>query len=157
MCQAAQHGGADGGALLTVPRADGTRPYQVLLAPVSAQSREQVFGFRRHVAAAMVVSDPDSVSEPAATALARLFELTPALARLAAALAAGRTLAEYAESASITQGTARWHLKELFARTGTSRQADLVRLLLSGVAQLRGPDGGETGPRRRAPKRRADT
>src|SRR5690606_33744115 len=131
-----QHGGADGGALLTVPRADGTRPYQVLLAPVSAQSREQVFGFRRHVAAAMVVSDPDSVSEPAATALARLFELTPALARLAAALAAGRTLAEYAESASITQGTARWHLKELFARTGTSRQADLVRLLLSGVAQL---------------------
>lgn len=74
---------------------------------------------------------------PAARALRQLLGLTPALARLAAALAAGETVAEQAEKAGVTQGTARNQLKELFARTGTQRQAELVRVLLSGVAQLR--------------------
>lgn len=140
---ATRRGTGDGGALFVVPREGFVRPYHVLLAPVPARPREQVFGFARHVTAVMVISDPDQAPEPAAATLARLFGLTPALGRLAAALAAGRTLAEYAEEAAITEGTARWHLKELFARTGTSRQAELVRMLLSGVAQLRGE--GEPG------------
>jgi len=82
------------------------------------------------------VSDPEAAPEPAAETLRRLFGLTPAVSKLAAALAAGRTIADHAEEARITQGTARWHMKELFARTGTSRQAELVRLLLGGIAQL---------------------
>jgi DNA-binding CsgD family transcriptional regulator/PAS domain-containing protein len=129
---------AHAGALLAVPRPSRARAYQVLVAPVPEGPRERVFGFtERRTAAVMVVSDPEAAPEPAAETLSRLFGLTPAVARLAAALAAGRTLAEHAEAAGITQGTSRWHLKELFARTGTSRQAELVRLLLGGIAQLR--------------------
>ena len=32
--------------------------------------------------------------------------------------------------------TARWTLKQVFAKTETNRQAELVRLLLSGLAGL---------------------
>jgi DNA-binding CsgD family transcriptional regulator len=85
----------------------------------------------------VVVSDPDAAPEPTATTLARLFGLTPALARLAAALAAGWSVADYSEEAEISQNAARWQLKQLLGRTGTNRQAELVRLLLAGVAQLR--------------------
>lgn len=136
-CDSARQGSAHVGALLAVPRPSAARAYQVLVAPVPERPGERIFGFtERRTAAVMVVSDPDAAAEPAAETLSRLFGLTPAVARLAAALAAGRTLAEHAEDAGITQGTARWHLKALFARTGTSRQAELVRLLLAGIAQL---------------------
>lgn len=129
--------GADAGALLTVSRRTGGR-YQVLVAPLPAPSRERIFRpLAPRASALVVISDPEAAPEPAAEALARLFGLTAALGRLAAALASGLTLAEYAEQAAITKGTARWHLKEPFARTGTSRQAELVRVLLSSVAQLR--------------------
>ena len=43
-------------------------------------------------------------------------------------------VAEFAGENQITEGTARQQLKELMARTDTRRQADLVRVLLSGVA-----------------------
>ena len=136
-CDTARQSSADAGALLAIPRPSAARAYQVLVAPVPERPRERVFGFTEmRPAAVMVVSDPEAAPEPAAETLRRLFGLTPAVARLAAALAAGRTLAEHAEEVGITQGTARWHLKELFARTGTSRQAELVRLMLGGIAPL---------------------
>jgi DNA-binding CsgD family transcriptional regulator/PAS domain-containing protein len=137
-CTEGARAGAESGALFPVPRRSlAARPYQALLAPVGGSTRERVFEpVAPRVAAALVVSDPDAAAEPAATTLRRLFGLTPALARLAAALASGRTIAEYAESSAITEGTARWHLKQLFVRTGTSRQAELVRLLLASVAAL---------------------
>jgi DNA-binding CsgD family transcriptional regulator/PAS domain-containing protein len=139
ICSAAPSGGTNGGTLLTVPREGAKRPYQVLLAPVPGRAHERAFGFSVRIAAVMIVSDPEVPSEPTAVTLGRVFGLTPALARLAAALVAGRTLAEYADAARISQGTARGYLKELFARTSTGRQSELVRLLLSGIAQVRVP------------------
>lgn len=140
-CDPADTERGDAGALLSIPRHNaGRRPLQVLVAPVRPRPRERIFeSVAARVVAVLVFSDPEAAAEPAAATLGRLFSLTPATARLAAALASGQTLAEYAESAAITQGTARWHLKELFARTGTSRQAELVRLLLGGVARLERP------------------
>jgi DNA-binding CsgD family transcriptional regulator len=59
------------------------------------------------------------------------FGLTPAEAGLAEALAAGRSLHEYADAAHITCETARWRLKQVLAKTDTHCQAELVRLLLA--------------------------
>jgi DNA-binding CsgD family transcriptional regulator len=59
------------------------------------------------------------------------FGLTPAEAELAQALAAGRSLHEYADAAHVTCETARWRLKQVLAKTDTHRQAELVRLLLT--------------------------
>ena len=68
--------------------------------------------------------------------LTRLYGLTPAEARLAAALVAGQSLVDFATEAEITANTARWTLKQVFAKTDTHRQAELVRRLLTGPAAL---------------------
>jgi DNA-binding CsgD family transcriptional regulator len=123
--------------LLRCRRTPPARPLQLLVAPIAPRHGAELLGFTPRRAAALVIAaDPDAAPMPAADALRQLFGLTPALSRLAAALAAGKSIADYAEEARVSEGTARNQLKALFARTGTQRQAELVRLLLSGVAQL---------------------
>jgi DNA-binding CsgD family transcriptional regulator len=58
-----------------------------------------------------------------------VFGLTATQARVASLLAEGSSLAEIARDIGITPGTARNHLKAVFARTGTRRQGELVSLL----------------------------
>ncbi len=57
-------------------------------------------------------------------------------AAIAAALASGRSIDEFAASQRISLNTARTHLKSIFAKTGTRRQAQLVALLCQTVAML---------------------
>jgi DNA-binding CsgD family transcriptional regulator len=82
-------------------------------------------------AALVIVADPEAAPQAPAGVLQKLYGLTPAEAGLTQALAAGRTLQEYADAAQVTCETARWRLKQVLATTDTRRQADLVRLLLS--------------------------
>jgi DNA-binding CsgD family transcriptional regulator len=63
--------------------------------------------------------------------LGRLYGLTPAEARLAMALVNGAELRGYAEALSISYYTARAHLRSIFQKTGHSRQADLIRDIVS--------------------------
>lgn len=62
--------------------------------------------------------------------LVRLYGLTPAEARLVEALLAGATIQEYADRAGVSLHTAKTQLKHVFAKTGATRQADLIRDLL---------------------------
>jgi DNA-binding CsgD family transcriptional regulator len=62
--------------------------------------------------------------------LGAVFGLTPREASLAAALAHGKDLADAATALGITLGTARIYLKNIFAKTHTRRQAELVGLIL---------------------------
>lgn len=71
-----------------------------------------------------------------ASQLAIQFGLTVAESRLAVRLAEGRTIAEAAKSAGITMATARTHLRNIFAKTATSRQSELALLLLTSLAGL---------------------
>lgn len=59
-----------------------------------------------------------------------LFELTPREVELAQALAEGCSLAEASPRMGICHETVRSHLKQMFQKTRTCRQAQLVRLLL---------------------------
>ena len=69
-------------------------------------------------------------------ALAARYGLTNAEAELAEQLATGRSLAEVAQRRGRSLNTARTQLGGLLAKTGATRQSDLVRLLLA-------PDGGD--------------
>jgi DNA-binding CsgD family transcriptional regulator len=64
-----------------------------------------------------------------ASLLNKVFGLTPAEARLAAALADGTNLETASERLGITRETARNQLKSVFLKTGTHRQSQLVALL----------------------------
>ena len=57
--------------------------------------------------------------------------LTDAEAEVAAMLAEGRTIREIANSRHRTVESVRWHVKNVYAKTGVRRQADLVRTVLS--------------------------
>jgi pimeloyl-ACP methyl ester carboxylesterase/DNA-binding CsgD family transcriptional regulator len=59
----------------------------------------------------------------------RNFGLTTAESRLAAKLLQGRRISDAAADLGMTASTARWHLRNIFSKTGTRRQADLLRLL----------------------------
>ena len=65
--------------------------------------------------------------------LQRHFGLTPAEARLALHLVAGETLRSAEVKLSITYETARTHLKNIFNKTGTCRQAELLVVILTAL------------------------
>ena len=77
------------------------------------------------------------LAEPFATPMvnpervAAALGLTPAQARVAAALAAGGTAASIAAGTHRTEAAVRWHIREALGRLGLSRQVDLVRVVLS--------------------------
>lgn len=68
--------------------------------------------------------------------LRALFGLTRREAIIAAELAAGRSLPVIASGQRIGAETVRSHLKQILAKTGTSRQAELVALISRSVAFL---------------------
>lgn len=77
----------------------------------------------------LIVTPVLAPDAPLTEMLNGLFDLTPAEARLAKALASGATLATTAASFGVSPQTLKTQLKSVFEKTGVSRQADLVRLL----------------------------
>jgi DNA-binding CsgD family transcriptional regulator len=71
--------------------------------------------------------------------LCRLYHLSPVETRLVCQLATGASLADAARSIRIKELTARGYLKQIFIKTGTNRQSELIALMLSSL--LRVSDG----------------
>jgi DNA-binding CsgD family transcriptional regulator len=82
---------------------------------------------------------PDLAGLPGVVRLRAEFGLTKAEARLALRLAEGSSLASAAQAFNVKLTTIRSQLQQVFAKTGTSRQTELVAMLLSGGHGARGP------------------
>ena len=93
--------------------------------PLAPRAAEAFSGAR----AILVVSDLTETTALAAGALQAIFGLTPAEARVALALRRGLSLGEMARDFGVGSVTVRSHLKSIFAKTGTRRQAELVAVL----------------------------
>ena len=63
--------------------------------------------------------------------MAQTLGLTPAESRIAVWLAEGWTARDIAMTTGREEGTVYWHMKRAYRKLGISRQADLVRLVLS--------------------------
>jgi DNA-binding CsgD family transcriptional regulator len=61
--------------------------------------------------------------------LQALFDLTPAEAKVARLLGSGASVAEVAQQITVQTNTVRAHLKAIFSKTGTRRQADLIGIV----------------------------
>lgn len=125
------NGRLPGGGVVPVPRPSGKRPYLVLVAPLSG--RHQALSALRPVVS-IVISDPDARSVISTERLQTAFNLTIAEARLAAALAVGDDLKLAADQLGIRYATARARLAEIFRKTETRRQGELVSLLLRSLS-----------------------
>ena len=123
------HAAGSGGLLKLRSRAGAA--LHILVAPLRTGSGA---GLCDEPAALVVLSDPEAPGEIPEQALCAVHGLTPAEARLAVRLAAGDTLSAYAERNGISLNTAKSHLRQALAKTGCSRQSDLMRLIHSDLA-----------------------
>jgi DNA-binding CsgD family transcriptional regulator len=103
----------------------GKRPIIAKALSVPAATRNLLWGAR--VILRFVPIEPKP--RPNASLLSKIFGLTFAEAKLAAALADGTSLDTAAEELDISRQTARSQLKIVFAKTDTHRQGQLIALL----------------------------
>lgn len=123
------HEGRDGEPTVAFARrAAGRQPLSITTLPLPRG--EHAF-YVRGAAVALLIADPEREAVPQSEKLERRYGLTQSEARLVACLLRGSSLREAAEQTHLTYETARWYLKSVFSKTGTSRQAELVRLLLA--------------------------
>jgi DNA-binding CsgD family transcriptional regulator len=101
--------------------------YLVMVAPI-AGVKAKLFA-SREPAAMVIIQDPRRPPVPIALALSDLYGLTPAEAGLAAKLSTGATLDEIAQHRNVKISTLRTQLSVVLAKTGTTRQAQLLSLL----------------------------
>lgn len=88
-------------------------------------------GLMRRSVAALFIAPAAAPPPFPGTALGLLYELTPAETRILEMIAEGHTQAEIASELGIAPTTVKTHLLRVFDKTGTRRQADLVRLVAS--------------------------
>ncbi|MFO1036503.1 MAG: helix-turn-helix transcriptional regulator [Geminicoccaceae bacterium] len=137
-------GGADDGRVSLVLPALGGRPALALLSrmPGAVDAPPEEPG--RVLCHLLTAEAREAISE---ANLAAMFGLTPAEARVARSILDGRSLRQTAQGLVVSPTTARTHLQRVFDKTGTRRQAELIRLLSCYDAPL-GPSAhiSEAGP-----------
>ena len=121
------------------PSNSGRRPLTLLVSPVRSAQNDLV---DLEAAALVLMGDPDREAAPLEETLRRLFNLTPAEARIVSELASGRRLEQIAKRLGVQVNTTRAHLKSAFAKTGTGRQTELVQLVERTVSSI---DTGDPG------------
>jgi DNA-binding CsgD family transcriptional regulator/PAS domain-containing protein len=113
---------------------DGER-YVAHLLPLTAAARAATGATYGAVAALFVRKV--ALDIPGGELLARAFHLTPAELRVLLALSEVGGVAAVANAVGISEATVKTHLQRLFAKTGTNRQIDLVKLILAHASPLR--------------------
>lgn len=120
---------------------DGTSiPFSVLVSSLSPASLGLGTSFMRQPMAVLFVTDPLKPQETSSDLLQRMFGLTRREGQVVEQLVMGRSLPETAEILGISDNTARTHVKAVFSKTGTSHQADVVRLVLSSPVWIQKTD-----------------
>lgn len=108
-----------------VVQREGKRPLVLTVLPVDGAARTPFLGAR----VLLTLTDLDAEAKPDSLVIAHAFGLSPAETRVAMLIGSGTSPAEAADELGIGRETARSQLKNVFAKTGTHRQAELVALL----------------------------
>ena len=112
---------------LRIERRSGKRPYVAIVAPLGGNSSAELT--LAPTGCIVLVSDPVPARPDRGGLLRQLFKLTPRETQLAEALLDGKRLEHYAAEAGVSINTAKTQLGAIFGKTGTTRQAELIRLL----------------------------
>ncbi|MDH4651749.1 MULTISPECIES: helix-turn-helix transcriptional regulator [unclassified Pseudomonas] len=134
MLQHHQHGRDDCIEVLTLARPTGEVPLNLLLRPIALNYEGQ--GNARRPAVAVFIRNPGDSPQASRCLLRSLFQLTRTESEVAMLMMDGLTLDESAERLGVSRNTVRAHLRGVFAKTGATRQAQLVKTLLNSVASL---------------------
>jgi DNA-binding CsgD family transcriptional regulator len=149
LIRSALSGSPPPGEAFQVIRPSGGEAYPVLVSALWGNQLRFGWSMLNEPLAIIYIRDPDRPEETRTETLQRLYGITPRQARLAELVATGCSLQHAAKKLGITKVSARQYLKLVFQKTGTHRQAELVRKILqvppapkwSGDAALSAGDG----------------
>lgn len=111
---------------LSFERPSGKRPLQMIATPLPETHRQ-----RAQADLLLLVTDPEKPANFPDDVLRALYSLTPAEIEVANGLLMGYSSEEIACLRRISASTVRQQIKSLLSKTGTSRQSDMVRLLMT--------------------------
>lgn len=118
--------------LIVLNRLAGLRPLELVVRAVRLPDHESSLVI-------LFIIDSSRCSDLDVHVLCSLYGLTPAEAKVSVLLCKGLSVDEIARELSVKAGTVRVQLKAVFSKTGTSRQADLVSLILNNAVAFRKP------------------
>lgn len=84
-----------------------------------------------HVAALVLVVDPNNRAPVDPALVAAMLGLSPAQSRVAVLLAAGNTVRDVAFATGRSENTIRWHIRRIFEKHGITRLVQLIQLVRS--------------------------
>jgi DNA-binding CsgD family transcriptional regulator len=115
---------------------DGER-YIAHVLPLSSGTRRGA-GATYMATAAVFINKAVFTAQPPPEAIARTFRLTPMELRVLLAIVEIGGTPQVAETLGIGEGTVKAHLKRVYEKTGSHRQADLVKLFAAYTSPLAG-------------------
>ena len=111
---------------LLLSRTCGHRPLQLLVTPLPT-----LIGKRSGAEILVLATDPEKASHFPDDVLRALYGLTSAESDVANGLLMGFSLREISAIRHVTEGTVRVQMKSLMSKTRTTRQSELMRMLMS--------------------------
>lgn len=120
------------GGVVQVRRPSRKRSYNLMLVPLLP---DNIIGVSKSTTAVLIF-DPSLKQTTAIKLFTTAYKLTKTESVLALQLAQGDTIEAFAKARKISIHTARSQLRSIYAKTGTSRQGELVSLLLQMTAGI---------------------
>ena len=115
-----------GAKILTISNPQGPHPVVLSITPAG----DGLLGTpgEQRPAAVLIATNPHPTYDLQRCAFASIFELTPAQARLAGVVLAGHSLSDASRLLRVSENTVRSHLKQVYQKTHTHSQIELVHL-----------------------------
>jgi DNA-binding CsgD family transcriptional regulator len=120
---------------MRVYRPSGLRPLQIVGTKASDYGRDSIYGGQAR--AILFLYDPETQIQTPPEILRELYGLTRAESQIASDLIESLTIDQIADRRRVKRETIRTHIKELFLKTGTNRQATLIAYLLKGMIPIK--------------------
>jgi len=133
------------GAVMAITRPSGHRAFPVMVAPLLNAPPESTL---LDAVAVLYISDLEGGTLHRSEVLREVYGLTEAETQLVELLCDGCSLEELAARRGVTLNTVRSQLKQVFAKTNTHRQSELVRLVLAAIAPIAHPEREKSKPER---------
>ncbi len=121
---------------IALPLSSPPEPWLAHILPLTSGMRRDA-GIAYSAVAAVFVHKASLETPSAMETMSKLYRLTPSELRVLAAMSEVGGISAVAQVVGISEATVKTHLQRLFGKTGTNRQADLVKLVAAHASPLR--------------------
>jgi len=111
-------------------------PWLAHVLPLTSGARREI-GISFDAVAAVFVHQTSIESPSAMQSMSKLYKLTPGEMRVLSAMREVCGISAVADAVGISEATVKTHLQRLFAKTGTKRQTELIKLVAAHASPLR--------------------